>query len=181
MTCRFFNLAAAGLFATTPALSFELTSPEMRQGERLDPPQVANMLGCTGGNVSPALSWKNAPTGTKSFVVTLYDPDAPTGSGWWHWMVFDIPAPARSLPAGAGSVDGKSLPSGAAQGRNDAGVSAFMGACPPPGTAHRYILTVTALKLEKLGLPSGASGAMIGFVTKANALASVSITATFGR
>jgi Raf kinase inhibitor-like YbhB/YbcL family protein len=111
----------------------------------------------------------------------LYDPDAPTGSGWWHWTVFDIPASVSSLPAAAGNEDGKLLPHGAKQGRNDAGLSAFMGACPLPGPPHRYILTVTALKLEKLGLPVGASGAMIGFMTKANALASTTITATFGQ
>jgi Raf kinase inhibitor-like YbhB/YbcL family protein len=171
----------AGLLAATPALSFELTSPDVHQGSTLNPAQVSNVFGCSGGNVSPALSWKNAPAGTKSFAISLYDPDAPTGSGWWHWTVFDIPASTTSLPAGAGSEDGKSLPSGVKQGRNDAGQSAFMGACPPAGPAHRYIMTITALKVEQLGLPAGATGAMIGFITKANALDSTSISATFGR
>ncbi len=181
MSFRIAWIAVAGALVAAPALSFELVSPDVRQGGTLDLAQVANVFGCSGGNVSPALSWKDPPAGTRSFAISLYDPDAPTGSGWWHWTVFDIPASASSLPAAAGSENGQLLPAGAKQGHNDAGVSAFMGACPPPGPAHRYILTITALKLEKLGLPAGASGAMVGFATKANALASASITAMFGQ
>jgi Raf kinase inhibitor-like YbhB/YbcL family protein len=172
---------AATLFITSPAFSFELSSPDIRQGATLNAAQVGNAFGCKGGGVSPAISWKDAPAGTKSFAVSLYDPDAPTGSGWWHWTVFDIPATANSLSEGAGTEDGKSLPAGTKQGHNDAGISAFMGVCPPPGPAHRYILTVTALKVEHLGLPPNAGGAMIGFMTKVNALESISITATYGQ
>jgi Raf kinase inhibitor-like YbhB/YbcL family protein len=175
------GIVAASLFVACPAFSFELSSPNIRQGATLNSAQVGNAFGCKGGGASPALSWKNAPAGTKSFAVSLYDPDAPTGSGWWHWTVFDIPATASSLSEGAGTEDGKSLPPGTKQGHNDAGVSAFMGVCPPPGPAHRYVLTITALKVDQLGLSSSASGAMIGFLTKANALDSASITATFGQ
>ncbi|AVA21837.1 YbhB/YbcL family Raf kinase inhibitor-like protein [Rhizobium sp. LEGMi198b] len=172
---------AATLLASGQASAFELASPDMKDSGTLKIEQVANVFGCKGGNVSPALSWKDAPEGTKSFVVTLYDPDAPTGSGWWHWTVFDIPASAKSLPSGAGSTGGTGLPSGAIQGRTDFGTSGFGGACPPPGPAHRYKLTVTALKVDKLGLDSNASGALVGYMTQANALASASITATYGQ
>ncbi|CAM5769288.1 kinase inhibitor [Labrys miyagiensis] len=174
-------IATFCLCAPVPAFSFELTSPDLREGGALPAAQVSNLFGCTGGNLSPALSWRNAPAGTKSFVVTVYDPDAPTGSGWWHWTVFDIPATVKALPRGAGAAGGNDLPQGALQGANDAGQPAFMGACPPPGPAHRYIVTVTALKVDKLGLDSGAGGAMIGFLTRANALGSASITVLYGR
>lgn len=170
---------ALGLTATQPVAAFELTSADIGEGATLAKAQVSNVFGCSGGNVSPALSWKDPPEGTRSYAVTLYDPDAPTGSGWWHWIVYDIPASATSLPSGAG--DGKALPSGTVQGRNDAGMPAFMGACPPPGPAHRYVLTITALKVPRLDLPADASGAMIGFTIRANALASATITATYGQ
>ena len=173
------GVMALGLAATQPASAFELSSTDIAEGVPLAKAQVANVFGCSGGNVSPALSWKDPPDGTRSYAVTLYDPDAPTGSGWWHWIVFDIPASATSLPSGAG--DGKALPSGAVQGRNDAGMPGFMGACPPPGPAHRYIVTITALKVARLDLAATASGAMIGFMIRANALASATLTATYGQ
>lgn len=176
-----FPAVATACLLAAPAFGFELTSPDLGEGATLKAAQVSNIFGCSGGNRSPALAWKNAPPGTKSFVVTLYDPDAPTGSGWWHWTVFDIPATVSNLPGGAGSPGGEGLPKGALQGANDAGMPTFMGACPPPGQAHRYVVTVTALKVDRLGLDSKASGAMIGFLTHANALASASITATYGR
>jgi len=172
---------AAALLSSSQASAFELTSPDMKDGGTLRTEQVANVFGCKGGNVSPALSRKDAPKETKSFAVSLYDPDAPTGSGWWHWTVFDIPASANSLPSGAGSAKGAGLPAGAVQGRTDFGTPSFGGACPPPGPAHRYVLTVTALKVDKLGLDSSASGALVGYMTHANALASASITATYGQ
>jgi Raf kinase inhibitor-like YbhB/YbcL family protein len=175
------GIVALSALAAAPASAFELTSPDVANGGTLKAAQISNVFGCSGGNISPALRWKDAPEGTRSFVVTLYDPDAPTGSGWWHWTIFDIPASATFLPGGAGSKDGKALPAGAFQGRNDAGAAAFLGACPPPGPAHRYILTITALKVEKLGLDSNAGGALVGFMTKANALGTATITATYGQ
>ncbi len=172
---------AVALFSSGQAFALELTSKDVKDGGTLKVEQVANVFGCKGGNVSPALNWTGAPEGTKSFAVTLYDPDAPTGSGWWHWTVVNIPASTNSLPAGASSNDGAGLPSGSIQGRTDYGFSSFGGACPPPGAAHRYVLTITALKVEKLDLDKDASGALVGFNVNANALASASITATYSQ
>lgn len=172
---------AALLLASSPALAFELTSPDIAEGKTLTAAQVANTFGCSGGNVSPGLAWKDAPAGTKSFTVTMYDPDAPTGSGWWHWVVYNIPASATGLPTGAGAADGKTLPPGTLQGYNDARAIGFLGACPPPGPAHRYIVTVTALKAEKLEVPADASAAMIGFMTTMNSLGKATITGTYGQ
>src|SRR5262249_32013324 len=138
-----------------------LESPSIKPGATLNEAQVFNSFGCSGKNLSPALQWSGAPAGTKSFAVTLYDPDAPTGSGWWHWVVFNIPASTTSLPEGAGSTDGAHLPAGAAQGKTDFGAPGFGGACPPPGDKpHRYIFTVYALKTDKLDASADASPAM---------------------
>lgn len=177
-------LVLVAMALATPALAagrFTLTSADVKPGKPLADAQVFNGFGCSGANVSPQLAWKNAPKDTKSFVVTVYDPDAPTGSGWWHWVVYDIPATATELAQGAGS--GKAaLPDGALQGRTDYGAPGFGGACPPPGhKPHRYIFTVYALKVEKLDLAADASPAMVGFMTKANALASATFTATYAR
>jgi Raf kinase inhibitor-like YbhB/YbcL family protein len=158
---------------------FTLTSPDVKDGGTLGEQQVSNIFGCTGGNHSPALEWSGAPTDTKSFVVSLYDMDAPTGSGFWHWVMFNIPADVRKLDGGI-SAD-KGAPKGAIQSRADAGVPAYLGACPPSGQKHRYIFTVTALKIDKLPLDSSASGALIGFMSNANALAKATITTTYGR
>ncbi len=177
-------VAALALSLAVPALAagkFTLTSTDVKNGGTLTDEQVFNGFGCSGANVSPELTWQNAPEGTKSYVVTVYDPDAPTGSGWWHWVVYDIPATATELPQGAGS--GKAaLPEGAKQGRTDFGAPGFGGACPPPGDKpHRYVFTVYALKVDKLEVPADASPAMIGFMTKANALGSATLTAKYGR
>jgi Raf kinase inhibitor-like YbhB/YbcL family protein len=177
-------VALAALALATPALAagkFTLTSKDVKPGSTLTDQQVFNGFGCSGANVSPELSWKNAPAGTKSFVLTVYDPDAPTGSGWWHWVVYDIPASATELAQGAGSGKG-ALPEGAKQGRTDFGAPGFGGACPPPGDKpHRYIFTLYALKLDKLEVPADASPALVGFMTRANSLGSASFTAKYGR
>jgi Raf kinase inhibitor-like YbhB/YbcL family protein len=170
-----------GVIFATPSFAFDLKSPDIVEGQTINKEQVANVFGCKGGNISPALNWSGAPEGTKSFVVTLYDPDAPTGSGWWHWTVFDIPASTTEIPAGAGNAAGKGLPKGAVQGHTDFGSAGFGGPCPPQGSTHRYALTVTAVKIDSLGLDSGASGALVGYMTKANTLASATITGTYGR
>ena len=162
--------------------SFALTSPALPEGKPLPNAQVFNGFGCTGQNLSPALAWANPPAGTKSFAVTVYDPDAPTGSGWWHWVMFNIPASVTSLPAGAGDPKGGKAPRGAIQSQTDFGTAGFGGACPPAGDKpHRYVFTVHALKVESLPLDAKASGAMVGFYLSQNSLGKASFTRTFSR
>ena len=162
--------------------NFTLTSPSIPSGATLTEEQVFDGFGCTGKNQSPALQWTPGPKGTKSYAVTVYDPDAPTGSGWWHWVVYNIPANATELAYGAGDATGKLLPSGALQGRTDYGTHAFGGACPPKGDKpHRYIFTVYALNIETIDVPAEASAALIGFMIHANTLDKASFTATYGR
>ncbi len=159
-------------------MSFRLLSSELTEGGALRKAQVFNAMGFDGSNTSPQLAWENAPEGTKSFVVTMYDPDAPTGSGWWHWIVADIPASVTELASGAGSgqVD---LPAGASQTRNDFGFAGFGGAAPPPGATHHYIFTIHALRVEKLELDPLASGAMVGFMIFMHSLGKATLTVTY--
>jgi len=146
------------------AQAMTLISPTIENGESLQNAQIYNGWGCTGKNESPALEWSDVPEGTKSFAVTMYDPDAPTGSGWWHWVVVNIPADVRSLPENAGVKDSKKLPQGAIQLRNDFGYNGFGGACPPEGSKpHNYQITVYALNTSKLDIPPNASPAYAGF------------------
>ncbi len=164
------------------ALAFDLTSPdpEVKNGKPMTKAQEYKGFGCNGDNFSPALEWKNPPAGTRSFAVTVYDPDAPTGSGWWHWIVYDIPATATGLPGGAGVKE--ALPAGAKQGRNDYGERAFGGACPPAGDRpHHYIFTVYALKVDKLKVPDDASAALIGYNILGNRLGLAKLTTTYSR
>jgi Raf kinase inhibitor-like YbhB/YbcL family protein len=165
------------------AAGFTLTSPTIKPGSTLSDAQVFKGFGCEGKNVSPALKWSGAPAGTKSYAVTVYDPDAPTGSGWWHWVVYNIPATATELPEGAGAADGKGpLPAGAVQGRTDFCSAGFGGACPPPGDKpHRYVFTVHALKTDKIDVPADASAALVGFMIHANHLGKASFEAKYGR
>ena len=181
---RVLFLALVLVFSLTgrAAEPFSLSSPAIKDGGPLSMDQVGNGFGCSGKNISPALVWKNAPQGTKSFAVTVYDPDAPTGSGWWHWMVVNLPATTHQLAEGAGEPSGKALPSGARPVRVDSGQAVFSGACPPVGDKpHRYIFTVYALKSEKLELPSDATAAMAGFMIHAETIAKASFTAYYGR
>jgi len=175
-----------GLVLTTllagNAQAFDLASPDpdVKMGHPMAKAQEYKGFGCNGDNLSPALEWKNAPAGTRSFAVTVYDPDAPTGSGWWHWVVYDIPATATGLPGGA--VLKAPLPAGAKQGRNDFGERNFGGACPPSGDRpHHYIFTVHALKVDKLNVPDDASAALIGFNIQANRLGLAKLTTTYSR
>jgi len=156
---------------------FKLTSEAFASG-KLAAAQYANIFGCSGGNVSPDVSWSNPPAGTNSYVVTLYDPDAPTGSGWWHWVVANLPATASGLPAGVSSGQ---LPAGAREINTDTGAPGFLGACPPVGEEHRYILTVYALNVERLDLPANATPAMLGFMIRSATLDRASLTALGSR
>ncbi len=170
--------------ALTPARAgggFNVTSPDIKDGGVLKDDFVFNEFGCTGKNISPALKWSGAPAGTSSFAITAYDPDAPTGSGWWHWVVYNLPASSMGVPTGMGS-GAVSLPKNANQGMNDYGSVGYGGACPPKGDKpHRYIFTVYALKVARFDVPDRASPAMIGFNINANKLAEASITVTYGR
>jgi len=173
--------AAAALPAHAQG-KFTLTSPTLKEGGMIGTDQVFNGFGCSGRNISPALGWSGAPAGTKSFVLTVFDPDAPTGSGWWHWTVANIPASAKSLPAGAGSTAPAGLPAGAVQGRTDFGKPGWGGPCPPAGDKpHHYVFTLWALKVDKVDVTAESSGAMVGFNASANSLGKATLTALFGR
>ena len=162
--------------------NFSLTSATLQSGQRLIHAHVLNGFGCDGENLSPALSWKNPPVGTQSFAVTMYDPDAPTGSGWWHWVVYNIPVSVQELPENTGSVDGQHLFQGMVQGRTDFGVAGYGGACPPQGSqSHRYQITVHALKVDHLNLPVDASAAMVGYMINANRLGHASLEVNYSR
>lgn len=174
MTCKalFAAMMASTLAAPALADSFSLTSPDISEGQQLSGDFVFEGFGCEGGNMAPTLEWSGAPEGTESFAVTVYDPDAPTGSGWWHWFAFNIPADVKSLPGGE-PVDGVQL-------TNDYGAQGFGGACPPPGEVHRYQFTVHALE-TMLEIDSSVSNALAGFMVNANSLASSTITAVYTR
>ncbi|MFI7109853.1 YbhB/YbcL family Raf kinase inhibitor-like protein [Nonomuraea sp. NPDC050227] len=162
-----------------PALVVE--SDDIRDGERLNDLHVFDDWGMTGGNVSPQLRWSGAPEGTCGYAVTCHDPDAPTGSGFWHWVLFDLPGDTTELPRGAGTgPDFKGLPAGAVHARNDYGTKDYGGAAPPPGAPHRYVFTVHALGVDELGVGGDASPAVVGFNITANTLARGHIVAHFG-
>ena len=164
------------------AAAFTLESPDLPAGKPIPNAYTFNSFGCTGKNVSPALAWKNAPKETKSFALTVYDPDAPTGSGWWHWLVINIPADARELVPGAGDPSSGKAPAGSLQTRTDFGMPGWGGPCPPVGDKpHRYIFTLHALKTDKLELPQDAPGAMVGYNINGNTIAKATFTARYGR
>ena len=141
-----------------------------------------NGFGCTGKNESPQLSWKNAPEGTKSFAITMYDPDAPTGSGWWHWVVFDIPTSTTELVANAGDIKLNLTPEGTIQSITNYGAQGYGGPCPPQGHGlHQYIITVYALKTDTLGLDKNTNPAIVGYYLWNNTLAKSSIVSYYKR
>ena len=167
-----------------PRAGFIVTSRDVRGGT-FTARQEGSGSGCTGQNLSPALAWRGAPAGTRSFAVTLFDPDAPTGSGFWHWIVYDVPATVASLPSGAGSAAangaGPQLPAGAVQAATDMGQPGYAGACPPPGELHRYVITVHALRTDHLQVPPGATAAVVRFILHSQTLATASLTARYAR
>lgn len=163
----------------------KVTSETFKDGDYLQPDQIlsANFgFGCAGGNRSPHLQWDDVPEGTKSFAVTCFDPDAPTGSGFWHWLVVNIPAGATELPLDAGNPDANALPGGALQTRTDFGKPAYGGPCPPAGDhPHRYLFTVYAVSQERLAVTADTSAAVVGFNLNFNTLAKATIMGLFKR
>jgi len=163
------------------AESLTLSSDDIVSGKYMNKAQEFQGFGCQGGNSSPQLSWSGAPNGTEAFALLVHDPDAPTGSGWWHWQVVNIPKNVNSLSAGAGNPTSKSAPLGVINIKNDYGVEGFGGACPPKGHGmHRYRFTLHALS-KKLELPDDASGALTGYMVNAHSLESSTIEALYKR
>jgi hypothetical protein len=160
-----------------------LTSPDIKEGGTIANEQVLKGFGCDGDNVSPALNWSGTPAGTKSFAVNMFDPDAPTGSGWWHWVVFNIPPGTTSLPKGAGDVKKKLMPKGAIQSRNDFGAAGYGGPCPPAGgKPHHYQITVFAVDVAKLAAAKNetASAASVDSGLHSHTLAKATLTGLYG-
>lgn len=171
---------ASGTAPSRPPTTFTLTSMDLKGGAFTNS-QVLNTFGCSGGNVSPQLSWTNAPAGTKSFVLTMFDPDAPTGSGFWHWVVVNIPASVGELPTGA-STDAAKMPPGSLETRTDLGAPGYGGPCPPAGNkAHRYIFTLHALKVATLEVNAQTSAALVGFNVYMQEIGKATLTARYAR
>lgn len=168
-------LAAVMSAGVVPAFAqqFAVTSPDIDEGATIGAAQYWNNFGCTGENVRPALSWTGAPEGTRSFAVTFYDKDAPTGSGFWHWVAYDIPADANG-------VESNALPAGTVEGNTDVGVPGFAGPCPPIGRTHNYVYTVHALKTDKLEVPAGATAPLTGFFIHQNSIATATLNVVAG-
>jgi hypothetical protein len=162
-----------------PAQAMTLSSADIAPGAKIADTHVFSGFGCSGKNQSPALSWAGAPKETQSFAVLVHDPDAPTGgAGWWHWVVYDLPASTTGLPAGVGDK----LPAGSKQGTTDFGAPGWGGPCPPPGDKpHRYVFTVYALKVAKLELPPNATASLIGFMVNANSIGKAELQGVYGR
>ena len=156
--------------------TFDLRSNDIADGRTLSKPQVSGVFGAGGEDVSPHLAWSGAPEGTQSYAVTVYDPDAPTTSGFWHWAAFNIPADVAELPSGASG----SLPAGAVELRNDGGTVGFIGAAPPPGHGtHHYWTVVHAVDVPSLEIPAGASCAFLGFNLFSHAIARAVLVPTY--
>jgi Raf kinase inhibitor-like YbhB/YbcL family protein len=161
--------------------SFSVTSTDVTDGDQMSENQVYNGFGMTGANISPQLAWTGFPEETQGFAVTCYDPDAPTGSGFWHWLVLGLPASVTELPANAGAAGGGSLPDGAFSVRNDYGTKDFGGAAPPSeDPPHRYVFAVHALDTDNLGIDSDVSPAIAGFNLRFHTIARAMIVPVYG-
>ena len=168
--------------STSHAKIFKVKSPQIKYGTRISNDHVFNGFGCEGKNISPEIAWKNAPKNTKSFALIVYDPDAPTGSGWWHWVLVNIPKNYSEIPANFGSKNSFDLIGQIKQVRNDFGIHNFGGPCPPKGhKKHRYIFTLHALKVEKLDLDKNATAALAGFMINANTIKKTKFEAFYKR
>ncbi|HUN27702.1 MAG TPA: YbhB/YbcL family Raf kinase inhibitor-like protein [Steroidobacteraceae bacterium] len=171
--------SSADAAASPPAAHFALSSPDLPEHGSMHAAQVNTR--CGGRDVSPALAWHDPPDGTRSFALLVHDPDAPQAEGFWHWIVYDIPASARSLPAGAGDPRRHLLPSGAVQGRSDFGTEGYGGPCPPPGRPHRYVFRLYALPVATLNVPPDATATVIASYADAAALGKAQLIAHYGR
>ena len=180
-----FKLFSALLLSASAAVSagtLTLTSKDIAQGEFMPKAHEFTGFGCSGGDLSPHLQWSGAPKGTKSFAITAYDPDAPTGSGWWHWQLVNLSKNVTQIATGAGSTKKDLAPAGSMQIENDYGSRGFGGACPPTGDGiHHYRFTIHALSVGKLELPEGASGALTGYMINANTIESSTIESLYKR
>ena len=181
------KLALAGAMllagaASAGAAQFAVTSPDIKSGGKIADAQVANGFGCAGGNTSPEVNWSGAPKGAKSFAVRVYDPDAPTGSGFWHWVAFNIPAGTTSLPKNAGDPTANLTPAGTIQSHNDTGSQGYFGPCPPKGDKpHHYHVQVFAVDVDKLDADDKASPAVVGFNLHFHTLGMAELIGLYGR
>lgn len=179
---KYLLLLSLAVSSSVFAGSLSLSSKDITQGEFMTKAQEFTGFGCAGADTSPQLTWSGAPKGTKSFAITAYDPDAPTGSGWWHWQILNIPVAVTELAAGAGDTKQNLAPVGSMQVENDYGSRGFGGACPPAGHGiHHYRFTVHALSTAKLELPENASGALAGYMINSKTLESSTIEALYQR
>jgi len=166
---------------SAPMAMLTITSNTFTNGGTLPMSTVFKGFGCTGGNRSPHLAWRGAPSGTQSFALIMHDPDAPTGTGWYHWVLFDIPSSVHELKEGAGSPGSPDLPAGAVLGLTDFGSSGYGGPCPPTGDKpHHYRITIYALS-SKIGMGQATTGAAVRFLIRGNTLAEGTITGLYGR
>jgi Raf kinase inhibitor-like YbhB/YbcL family protein len=175
-----FSLSFAAL-AVAEDGGFHLASSGWRDGGTVPQENVFNGPGCGGSNISPEFHWSGAPSASKSFAITIFDPDAPARGGWWHWVLFNIPGTVSRLPAGAGKGGSKALPTGSVQCQNDFGVPGYGGPCPPPGTTHRYRVRLYALNVEKLSSGSETPPAKMARLIEEHSIAAAELTAKFGR
>lgn len=185
-TSRFALLAGSALIASSLShfahAEMSIISSDIKAGELMPKAQEFAGFGCEGDNLSPQLSWSNSPADTKSFAITAYDPDAPTGSGWWHWVLINIPATVNSLATGAGNPEKGLLPEGSQTFKTDYGSKSFGGACPPEGDkAHRYQFKVFALNVEKLELPKDGSAALVGYYLNSHAIETATLESLYKR
>ncbi len=163
------------------ASALELTSPDITAGGNIPDEQVFSGFGCTGGNISPTLKWSGAPAGTKSFALSIYDPDAPTGSGFWHWVMVDIPADVTELSKNAGDPKAGKAPAGVIQSGTDFGSKGYGGPCPSKGdTPHHYHFMLFAVDTPKLGTDADTTAAVVGFYLHSHTLAKAELVAVYG-
>lgn len=168
------GLCMAFVCISSQAQEFKLTSKDVQHGKQMNATHIQNGSGCSGSDISPELSWSGAPEATKSFAVTVFDPDAPTGSGWWHWTIVNIPKTVHSLQRNAGNKNSANIPVGAVQGRTDFGGVGYGGACPPMGT-HHYHFKVWALNVDTIPVDKDSSGALVGYLLNAHSIATAEL------